>query len=118
MPTAFPYHTPVDHTPRERASVVVDDEQPTDVLQTVSSETAQRILATLEEEPTTASDIAETVGTSVQNAKYHLDRLREADLVEAVDTWYSKKGNEMTVYALSVGELLVQFGNAVPEAKR
>ncbi|WP_256290556.1 ArsR/SmtB family transcription factor [Halobellus inordinatus] len=109
MPTAFPHHTPVDHTPRGRLSVVVSNEQPTDVLQTVSSETAQQILAALDDNPAPASDIAEAADTSVQNAKYHLEHLCEADLVETVDTWYSKKGTEMTVYALSVEELVIQL---------
>ncbi|WP_311172177.1 ArsR/SmtB family transcription factor [Halobellus ordinarius] len=109
MPTAFPYHTPVDHTPRKQTNVIVDDETQTDVLQTVSSETAQQILATLDEDPATTSDIAEAIDTSIQNAKYHLKHLCEADLVEAVDTWYSKRGVEMTVYALSVEELVIQL---------
>jgi DNA-binding transcriptional ArsR family regulator len=98
--------------------IIVDEEQPSDVLQTVSSDTAQQILATLDGEPATTSDIAEAIDTSIQNAKYHLDRLYEADLVEAVDTWYSIKGAEMTVYALSVEELVVQFGDTIPETRR
>jgi predicted transcriptional regulator len=109
MPTAFPYQTPVDHTPRQRTNVIVDDEQQADVLQTISSDTAQQILATLEDEPATTSDIAEAADTSIQNAKYHVDHLCEAGLVEAVDTWYSRKGAEMTVYALSVEELVIRF---------
>ena len=118
MPTASPYGAPVEHTPRERTSIVVDDEQPTDVLQTVSSDTAQWILATLDDEPATASDVADAIDTSVQNAKYHLDRLREADLIETVGTWYSRKGTEMTVYALSVEEIVIQFGDSSPETRR
>ncbi|OYR56781.1 ArsR/SmtB family transcription factor [Halorubrum halodurans] len=117
MPTAFPHQTPVEHTPRERASIVIDD-QPTDVLQAVSSDTAQQILATLGNEPATASDIAEAIGTSVQNARYHLGHLREADLIEAVDTWYSRRGIEMTVYALAVEELVIQFGDTSPETRQ
>ena len=117
MPTAFPYHTPVDHTPRQRTNIVVDDEQQTDVLQTVSSDTAQQILAALDDEPATTSDISEAIDTSIQNAKYHLDHLCEADLVKVVDTWYSKKGAEMTVYALAVEELVIQFGDSLPETQ-
>ena len=118
MPTAFPHRTPVEHTPRERASVVVDAEQPTDVLQVVSSATAQLILATLDDGPATASDVAEAIDTSLQNAEYHLDRLEDADLVEPVDTWYSEKGTEMTVHALSVEELVVQFDSSAPDTER
>ena len=115
MPTAFPHRTTVEHSPRKRASVVVDDDQPTDVLQVVSSTTAQMILATLDDDPATASDIAEAIDTSLQNVKYHLDHLDEADLIESVDTWYSSKGIEMTVYALSVEELVIRFGASTPD---
>ena len=118
MPTAFPYHSPVDHTPRGRTNVVIDDEQQADVLQTVSSDTAQQILATLEEEPATTSDIAKAIDTSIQNATYHLDHLCDVGLIEAVDTWYSRKGTEMTVYALSVETLVIQFGDPNPAAQR
>ena len=108
MPTGLPPHTPVDHTPRERMNVVVDDEESLDALQAVSSSTAQQILAALDE-PATASDVASRIDTSVQNATYHLDRLRETGLVEAVDTWYSAKGTEMTVYALATEEFVVRL---------
>ncbi|WP_080509879.1 MULTISPECIES: ArsR/SmtB family transcription factor [Halorubrum] len=118
MPTAFPYRTPIDHAPREQINILVNGEQSSNVLQTVSSDTAQQILATLDDEPATTSDIAEAIGTSTQNAKYHLDCLCEANIVEAVDTWYSRKGTEMTVYALSAEQLVVQFGGSIPETQR
>ncbi|MFC6875491.1 ArsR/SmtB family transcription factor [Halobellus marinus] len=111
MPTAFPHHNPVDHTPRGQTSVVVDNNHPTNVLQTISSDTAQQILAALDDGPATTSDIAEVADTSIQNAKYHLEHLCEAGVVEAVDTWYSTKGTEMTVYALAVEELVIHFTN-------
>lgn len=111
MTSALPLHTPVDHTPRERTDVIVDDHEPTDVLQTLTSETAQEILGTLGDEPATASGIADAVDTSLQNVQYHLKRLSEADLVEPVDTWYSTKGKEMAVYALTAEKLLIQFGS-------
>ena len=109
MPTAFPYHTHIDHAPRKRTNVVVDDDSGADVLQTVSSETAQEILTTLDDNPATTSDVAEAIDTSIQNAKYHLEHLCDAGLVETVDTWYSKRGVEMTVYALSVEELIIHL---------
>jgi len=39
----------------------------------------------LYEEPQTASDIAKSLDMSVQNAKYHLDKLEEAGLIEIID---------------------------------
>jgi hypothetical protein len=41
-----------------------------------------------------------------------LRRLEENDLVEPIDTWYSVKGREMTIYALTAEKLVVQFGAA------
>lgn len=109
MSTVFPLHNPVNHTPRKRTNIVVSDSERADALQTLSSDTAQRILKALSDEPGTVSDVADTVDTSLQNAQYHLTRLSNADLVEAVDTWYSEKGKEMTVYALTAQELVIHF---------
>ncbi|WP_336338347.1 ArsR/SmtB family transcription factor [Haloarcula brevis] len=111
MASAFPHHPPVEYAPREQTSVVVDGTEPTDVLQILSSETAQEILGALRDEPRTASDIADAVDRSLQSVSYHLDRLRRANLIEAVETWYSEKGTEMTVYALAAERLVVQFGD-------
>ncbi|GAA0525688.1 Helix-turn-helix domain-containing protein [Halorubrum aquaticum] len=109
MASVFPHQPTVEHTPRERTDVVVDRDQQTDVLSVVSSEAAQEILSALREEPSTASDLAETVDRSLQNVSYHLRRLRGADLVTPVETWYSEKGTEMTVYALTAERIVVRF---------
>ncbi|WP_435098683.1 ArsR/SmtB family transcription factor [Halorubrum sp. N11] len=109
MASAFPLQPPVDHTPRDRTEIVIGDDEPSRVLQTLSSDTAQKLLDVLSERPRTASEVADAVGTSIQNAQYHLTRLAEAGLIEAVDTWYSSKGREMTVYALVAEEFVIQF---------
>lgn len=109
MSSVFPHQPTIDYAPREQTNVVVDRDDPTDVLQAIASETAQEILGTLKDEPGTASDIADTVEMSVQNVSYHLGRLCEADLIEPIETWYSEKGKEMTVYALAAEQLVVQF---------
>lgn len=111
MTSALPHQTPVDHAPREQTNVRVTGDNPGSVLQVLSSETAQKILAVLGDDPGTTSDIAASVDTSLQNAQYHLKHLQEADLVEAVATWYSAKGKEMTVYGVTTKELVVQFGD-------
>ena len=110
MPTAFPYHTPVDHTPRQQTNVVVAGEQQTDVIQAVSSDTAQQILSTLDDDPATASDIAAAIDTSVQNVRHHVSKLVDAGLVESVDTRYSVKGREMTVYGPADDRVVVAVG--------
>ncbi|MFB6361226.1 MAG: ArsR/SmtB family transcription factor [Halobacteriales archaeon] len=69
------------------------------VFEALGSETARSILAALEDDPATASDLADRVETSLQNVQYHLGNLEAADLVAEVGTWYSSRGTEMTVYA-------------------
>jgi predicted ArsR family transcriptional regulator len=114
MASAFPLQPSVDYTPRDRTEIRIGDAEHARVLQTLSSDTAQELLDVLSEGPGTASEIADAVDTSIQNAQYHLTRLAEADLIETVDTWYSSKGREMTVYALAAEELVIQFSTSRP----
>ena len=111
MASALPHQPPVTHAPREQTSIVVDRDEPTDVLKVLSSESAQEILGTLKSEPRTASEIAKSVDQSVQNVSYHLDQLCDAELITPIETWYSEKGREMTVYALATEQLIVQFND-------
>lgn len=84
-------------TPLREASKVVD---------ALSSETARMTLTVLTEEPMPVSGVAETIGTSLQNATYHTNNLLDAGLLEIVDTWYSAKGREMNVYASKCNRLV------------
>jgi len=79
-----------------------------EILDALSSKTARDILTTVHDGPATASEIADTVGTSLQNANYHLSKLQGAGLIDVVDTWYSAKGREMDVYA-PVNQPLIMF---------
>lgn len=88
----------------------VDSDSADDLLAAMSSATARRILATLHDEPTTPSAIADDVDTSLQNVQYHLGRLEDANLVEVIDTIYSEKGREMNVYAPADRPLVVVAG--------
>ncbi len=87
--------------------VGLEDEEADAVFAALSSTTARQIYARLNEEPATPSDVADAVDSSIQNVRYHLKKLEEAGLVEVVDTWYSSRGNEMSVYAAANGPLIV-----------
>jgi len=89
----------------------IDDDASEEVFSALSSDTAREMLTRLYEEPATASDLAEAVDTSLQNTRYHLEKLESADLIEPVDTWYSSRGNEMTVYAPTSDPLVVAAGS-------
>jgi len=73
------------------------------VFSALSSGTARQIVSSVHDDPKTQSEIADAIDTSVQNVRYHLDKLEDAGLVEVVDTWYSSRGNEMDVYAAADG---------------
>lgn len=110
MTSAFPPQTQIKHTPRRRTGLTISDDSESETLQALSSGTAQSILGTLGSKPKTASEIAERVDTSIQNVHYHLIQLETNGLVESVDTCYSAKGREMTVYGLAAEELVIEFG--------
>lgn len=79
--------------------IAIGDEDANDVFSALSSATARSILTALYDQPRTASEVADEVDTSLQNVNYHLNNLRDGELIEPVDTWYSNQGKEMRVYA-------------------
>ncbi len=84
------------------------------VFDAMSSETARQIVTALNQEPMAISGIAEAVGTSMQNARYHTSKLQDAGVVTEVDTWYSEKGREMSVYVASCREIVLTLGEDAP----
>src|SRR6056297_3481274 len=90
--------------------VGVDSDDADDLLAALQSETARDLLTALYDDPATPSELAETADTSIQNVRYHLERLQNADLVEVADTVYSEKGREMKVYAPAAKPLVVFAG--------
>jgi predicted transcriptional regulator len=103
----FPHRPPVDEPTRDSRVVSLDTDEAAALCGTLASDTATSILSRLFEEPMTASDLADCVDTSLQNAHYHLDRLREVGLIRVVDTWYSSRGVEMDVYAPTHDEFVI-----------
>jgi DNA-binding transcriptional ArsR family regulator len=85
----------------------VDSDDADDLIGALSSETAREILAELHDEAATPSEVADRTDTTVQNARYHLENLSDAGLIDVEGTRYSEKGREMDVYSPS--EPLVMF---------
>ncbi|WP_435181940.1 ArsR/SmtB family transcription factor [Halorussus sp. AFM4] len=90
--------------------VGVDSDDAEELLAALQSETARDILGALYDDPASPSALAEEVDTSIQNVRYHLEKLTDADLVEVADTVYSEKGREMKVYAPAAEPLVVFAG--------
>ena len=76
----------------------LDSESATDVIDAISSDSARLILAELHEEPRPASALADELDVSIPSIEYHIKNLLEAGIVREVDTRYSEKGKEMSVY--------------------
>ncbi|ELY53100.1 ArsR/SmtB family transcription factor [Natronolimnohabitans innermongolicus] len=107
MARLFPFRSDPDDTDRQPRVVDLEGEDADAVFGALSSTTARRIYARLDAEPGTPSDVADAIDSSIQNVRYHLEKLEDAGLVEVVDTWYSSRGNEMSVYATTDGPLIV-----------
>ncbi|WP_293028687.1 helix-turn-helix domain-containing protein [Natronococcus sp.] len=107
MARLFPFRSEPESEEGHPRIVDLEGEDADAVFGALSSTTARRIYARVDDEPSTPSDIAEAIDSSIQNVRYHLENLEEAGLVEVVDTWYSSRGNEMSVYAATDGPLIV-----------
>ncbi len=89
------------------AVVDIQEEAADALFDALGSETARELYTALQDEPMPPSRLAESVGTSVQNVDYHLDRLEDAGVVEVVDTVYSDRGREMAVYGPTAEPLVI-----------
>lgn len=88
----------------------LDDDESEQLINSLSSETARSLVTALHEAPATASELSESVDTSLQNVRHHLTNLQDAGLVQVTDTRYSVKGREMNVYAPTDDSLVVCVG--------
>ena len=107
MARLFPFRSETTAEEGKPRVVDLEGEDADAVFSALSSTTARQIYMRLDEEPGTPSDIAEAIDSSIQNVRYHLENLEDAGLVAVVDTWYSSRGNEMSVYATTDGPLIV-----------
>lgn len=106
--SAYPIHRDLD-VDASRGTMSLADAQP--AFEALRASTARSLLQRIYDDPATASELADRTETSIQNAQYHLDNLREADLIEVVGTWYSTKGREMDVYAPKHDPLVIVVGD-------
>ncbi|QLC34526.1 helix-turn-helix transcriptional regulator [Halarchaeum sp. CBA1220] len=111
MGSLFPFQSDVDADTDGSRLLGIEEEAADEVFDALSSQTARTILAAVYEEPRPASDLADAADTSLQNARYHLDGLRDAGLVDVADTWYSERGTEMKVYAPTNDSVVVMAGD-------
>lgn len=107
LPTGTSASSEQDGEPR---TLWLDSDDTGELLSSLSSETSRAILTEIHDEPKTASEVASSVNTSLQNARHHLSNLEQAGAIRVADTRYSEKGREMSVYAPSEEPLVVFVG--------
>lgn len=110
----FPVREEVD---RETSPETVSLDDAGDVVEALTSGTARELVDRVYEQPATTSDLAAATDTSLQNARYHLNRLEEVGVVEVVDTWYSKRGKDMEVYGPANEPLVIVAGGSGDESE-
>lgn len=109
MVSAYPRRPEVEPPNRDGATVTLSGDVNGAVFDALGSATSRELLRVLTAEPLPASDLADEVGTSLQNVNYHLGKLESADLIERVGTWYSERGCEMAVYASTAEQVTIDL---------
>ena len=73
----------------------------------MGSQIAGDILQLLKDGPKTSTEVTATLDIPMGTAKYHIDNLLDAGLIEVTKTKYSVKGREVKVYGLKDQLLIV-----------
>lgn len=76
------------------------DEQAQKIAKAMGSQTAADILQLLKTGPKTSTEVTETLHIPMGTAKYHIENLLDAGLIEITKTKYSVKGREVKIYGL------------------
>jgi DNA-binding transcriptional ArsR family regulator len=76
------------------------DEQAQKIAKAMGSQTAADILQLLKTGPKTSTEVTETLSIPMGTAKYHIENLLDAGLIEITKTKYSVKGREVKIYGL------------------
>lgn len=82
-------------------------EQAQKIAKAMGSQTAGDILQLLKTGPKTSTEVTDQLGIPMGTAKYHIENLLDAGLLEVTKTKYSVKGREVKVYGLRDQLLIV-----------
>jgi DNA-binding transcriptional ArsR family regulator len=82
-------------------------EQAQKIAKAMGSQTAGDILQLLKTGPKTSTEVTDQLGIPMGTAKYHIENLLDAGLIEVTKTKYSVKGREVKVYGLKDQILIV-----------
>lgn len=96
----------------------ITDGRAEDFIDILSSKTRREILCLLGKTSATISEIADELDTSIQNAKYHIEKLKEIDLVKVKETRYTEKGNETDIYSFKESKDIILLSSSSEKAEK
>ena len=101
--------TETDPMPNARDVILLEPggEQAQKIAKAMGSQTAGDILQLLNTGPKTSTEVTDQLGIPMGTAKYHIENLLDAGLIEVIKTKYSVKGREVKVYGLRDQLLIV-----------
>jgi DNA-binding transcriptional ArsR family regulator len=112
MKTLIPSRSSIERDPPEPAQIIdLNGDIADEVFDALSSKTSRQVLTAVYEDPMPASELADAADTSLQNTHYHLENLRDAELIEVIDTAYSAQGNELKIYGPTNRSVVVFTGD-------
>lgn len=84
--------------PEDIKVVNLDSDTADEVLDALSSNTTREVFIKIYDSPKTVSEVAEDTENTIQNTKYHFEKLVETGIIKEVGEKYSEKGNTMSIY--------------------
>jgi DNA-binding transcriptional ArsR family regulator len=117
MKKLIPSRFSIERDPPEPAQIIdLNGDVADEVFDALSSKTSRQVLTAVYEDPKPASELADAADTSLQNTHYHLENMRDADLIEVIDTVYSAQGNELKIYGPTNRSVVVFTGDDETES--
>lgn len=80
----------------------------------LAAEVSRTILEELYTCPKTPSTLSDEIDSTHQNIHYHLRNMEEVGIIEQIDTKYSERGKEMSVYAPKLEQIVLYSGHSPP----
>jgi DNA-binding transcriptional ArsR family regulator len=98
MSSIFPIKSEKKVSVEKPEVVELESERSEVVLDALSSKTTREVFLEIYEEESSISEISERTNNSIQNVKYHIEKLEESNLIEVARVKHTENGNQMKLY--------------------
>lgn len=98
MSSIFPITSEKKASVEESEVVELESQRAEVVLDALSSKTTRKIFLEIYDKESSISEISERTDNSIQNVKYHVEKLQESNLIEEARVKHTENGNQMKLY--------------------